>query len=211
VPTTLAVAGGERPGIAVQNTYSQDFLLLTVTPTSIEAVKIITPESFGDSRGVLRETYNRNRFVEHGIALEFVQDYQSSSIKTGTIRGLHFQSSPAAQGKLVRVLHGSMFAVAVDLRRSSATYGKWTAEKLSAADGKQMLVPVGFAHGFCTLEPDTHVLYKATAYYSPANDLGIAWDDPELAIDWPVLPGKAILSDRDTRLPRLNSLTAYFE
>jgi dTDP-4-dehydrorhamnose 3,5-epimerase len=185
--------------------------LLAVTSTAIEAVKIITPSSFADSRGELCETYNRNRFVEHGITLEFVQDTQSRSVKTGTIRGLHFQSSPAAQGKLARVLRGSIFGVAVDLRRSSPTYGKWTAERLSAADGRQMLVPVGFAHGFCTLEPDTHVFYKVTACYSPANDLGIAWNDPDLAIDWPVLSGKAILSDRDTRLPGFNSLAAYFE
>ena len=185
--------------------------MLAVTSTTIEAVKIITPGSFADSRGVLCETYNRDRFIQHGIALEFVQDTQSVSIRTGTIRGLHFQSSPAAQGKLARVLRGSIFGVAVDLRRSSPTYGKWTAEKLSATDGKQMLVPVGFAHRFCTLEPDTHVFYKATASYSQAHDLGIAWNDPDLAIDWPVPPGKAILSDRDARLPAFNSLPAYFE
>jgi dTDP-4-dehydrorhamnose 3,5-epimerase len=185
--------------------------MLTVTSTAIEAVKIVTPKSFADSRGVFCETYNRNRFFEHGIALEFIQDNHSSSVETGTIRGLHFQSPPAAQDKLIRVLRGSILDVAVDLRRSSPTYGKWTAEKLSATDGKQLLVPVGFAHGFCTLEPDTHVLYKVTAYYSPANDLGIAWDDPDLAIDWPVKPGKAILSEKDTRHPRFDSLPTYFE
>jgi dTDP-4-dehydrorhamnose 3,5-epimerase len=184
--------------------------MLTVVPTSIEAVKIITPKSFQDSRGVFCETYNRQRFFEHGVELDFVQDNQSSSVEIGTIRGLHFQSNPAAQDKLVRVLRGSIFDVAVDLRRTSPTYGKWVAEKLSADNGKQLLVPVGFAHGFCTLEPDTHVLYKVTAYYSPANDLGIAWDDPDLAIDWPIPPGKAILSEKDTRHPRLNSLPTYF-
>ena len=185
--------------------------MLTVVPTSIEAVKIITPKSFQDSRGVFCETYNRQRYFEHGVELDFVQDNQSSSAETGTIRGLHFQSNPAAQDKLVRVLRGSIFDVAVDLRRTSPTYGKWVAEKLSADNGKQLLVPVGFAHGFCTLEPDTHVLYKVTAYYSPANDLGIAWDDPDIAIDWPIPPGKAILSEKDTRHPRLNSLPTYFE
>lgn len=185
--------------------------MLAVTPTAIDAVKIITPRSFADSRGELCETYNRNRFIEHGIALEFVQDTQSVSVKAGTIRGLHFQSRPAAQGKLARVLRGSIFAVALDLRRSSPTYGKWTAERLSATDGRQLLVPVGFAHGFCTLEPDTHVFYKVTASYSPAHDLGIAWNDPDLAINWPVAPEKAILSDRDMRLPAFNSLAAYFE
>jgi dTDP-4-dehydrorhamnose 3,5-epimerase len=185
--------------------------MLTVVPTSIEAVKIVTPKSFQDSRGVFCETYNRQRFFEHGVELDFVQDNQSSSAGIGTIRGLHFQSNPAAQDKLVRVLRGSIFDVAVDLRRTSPTYGKWVAEELSADNGKQLLVPIGFAHGFCTLEPDTHVLYKVTAYYSPANDLGIAWDDPDLAIDWPIPPGKAILSDKDTRHPRLNSLPTYFE
>jgi dTDP-4-dehydrorhamnose 3,5-epimerase len=185
--------------------------MLTVTSTAIEAVKIVTPKSFADSRGVFCETYNRKRFFEHGIALEFIQDNHASSVEAGTIRGLHFQSPPAAQDKLIRVLRGSILDVAVDLRRSSPTYGKWTAEKVSAIDGRQLLVPVGFAHGFCTLEPDTHVLYKVTAYYSPANDLGIAWDDPDLAIDWPVKPGKAILSEKDTRHPRFNSLPIYFE
>jgi dTDP-4-dehydrorhamnose 3,5-epimerase len=185
--------------------------MLTVVPTSIDAVKIITPKSFQDSRGVFCETYNRQRFFEHGVELDFVQDNQSSSVEIGTIRGLHFQSNPAAQDKLVRVLRGSIFDVAVDLRRASPTYGKWVAEKLSADNGKQLLVPVGFAHGFCTLEADTHVLYKVTAHYSPANDLGIAWDDPDLAIDWPIPPGKAILSEKDTRHPRLNSLPTYFE
>ena len=152
--------------------------MLAVTSTAIEAVKIITPRSFADSRGELCETYNRDRFVEHGIALEFVQDTQSVSVKAGTIRGLHFQNNPVAQGKLARVLRGSIFGVAVDLRRSSPTYGKWTAEKLSAADGRQMLVPVGFAHGFCTLEPDTHVFYKATAGYSQATRSGHRLERP---------------------------------
>jgi dTDP-4-dehydrorhamnose 3,5-epimerase len=185
--------------------------MLTVTSTAIEVVKIIAPKSFRDGRGVFSETYNRNRFFEHGVALEFVQDNQSSSAEVGTVRGLHFQSKPAAQDKLIRVLRGSIFDVAVDLRRSSPTYGNWVAEKLSADDGRQLLVPVGFAHGFCTLEPDTHVLYKVTAYYSPANDFGIAWDDPDLAIQWPVPPGRAVLSDKDARLPAFKSLPTYFE
>lgn len=184
--------------------------MLTVTPTAIDAVKIITPKSFGDSRGVFSETYNRNRFSENGITLDFVQDNQSSSAETGTIRGLHFQSHPFAQDKLVRVLRGSIWDVAVDLRHSSPTYGKWVAETLSSENGKQLLVPIGFAHGFCTLEPDTHVLYKVTNFYSTANDLGVAFDDPDLAIDWP-LKGKAVLSDKDGRQPSFKSLPTYFE
>lgn len=185
--------------------------MLSVVSTRIEAVKTIVSQSFPDSRGTFCETYNRQRFFEHGIELEFVQDNQSSSPEAGTIRGLHFQKPPAAQAKLVRVLRGSIFDVAVDLRRSSATFGKWVAETMSAGDGKQLLIPTGFAHGFCTLEPETHVLYKVTSHYSPANDLGLAWDDPELAIDWPIAPGKAILSDKDMRQPRLKALPAYFE
>lgn len=185
--------------------------MLTITAAAIEGVKIITPKSIPDSRGVLCETYNRDRFVEHGISLEFVQDTQSLSRNAGTVRGLHFQNSPAAQAKLVRVLHGRIFCVAVDLRRSSSTYGEWAAEELSATSGAQMLVPVGFAHGLCTLEPDTCIFYKSTACYSPAHDLGVAWDDPALAIDWPVQPGKATLSARDMRLPGFNALPAYFE
>ena len=185
--------------------------MLTVTSTSIEDVKVITPKSFADARGVFCETYNRNRFFENGIRLEFVQDNQSSSAETGTIRGLHFQSQPASQDKLIRVLKGSVFDVAVDLRRSSPSFGKWVGEKLSAENGKQLLVPIGFAHGFCTLEPNTHVLYKVTNYYSPANDLGIAWDDPDLAINWPVASDQVVLSDKDSRLPAFKSLLTHFE
>ena len=185
--------------------------MLNIASTRIADIKIITPKSFGDVRGVFCETYNRDRFFEHDIRLDFIQDNQSSSVEAGTIRGLHFQSPPAAQDKLIRVLRGSILDVAIDLRRSSPTYGQWVAEKLSAEDGQQLLVPVGFAHGFCTLEPDTHVLYKVTHYYSPANDLGIAWNDPDLGIDWPVAAGKAVLSDKDARLPAFKSLPTYFE
>jgi dTDP-4-dehydrorhamnose 3,5-epimerase len=184
--------------------------MLTVAPTAIDAVKIITPKAFGDSRGSFCETYNRARFHEHGIKLEFVQDNESSSEATGTIRGLHFQSHPAAQDKLVRVLRGSIFDVAVDLRRSSPTFGAWVSRILSAENREQMLVPIGFAHGFCTLEPNTVVMYKVTAHYSPSHDLGISWDDPSLSIKWP-LPGRPVLSDKDERLPPFRSLPYYFE
>ncbi|MBB1092286.1 dTDP-4-dehydrorhamnose 3,5-epimerase [Rhodopseudomonas palustris] len=185
--------------------------MLTVTPSAIEAVKVIVPKSFADTRGAFCETYNHKRFVEHGISFEFVQDNQSVSAEAGTIRGLHFQSPPAAQDKLVRVLRGRILDVAVDLRRSSPTFGKWVAKELSAENGKQLLVPVGFAHGFCTLEPDTHVLYKVTSYYSPAHDLGVAWDDPDLAIDWPIRSDEAVLSDKDLRQPSFRSLAPVFE
>ena len=184
--------------------------MLEVTPTAIPDVKVLLPKAFGDARGTFSETWNAARFAEHGIKLNFVQDNQSWSAPTGTVRGLHFQSQPKAQDKLVRVLRGRILDVAVDLRRASPTYGKWVAEELSAQNRKQLLVPVGFAHGFCTLEPDTEVLYKVTDFYSPANDLGIAWDDPDLAIRWPVGKDEAVLSDKDTRQPAFKSLPAYF-
>ena len=185
--------------------------MLAVAPTGIDAVKLIRTTSFDDARGAFCETYNRQRFFDSDIDLDFVQDNQSYSAEAGTIRGLHFQSPPMAQAKLVRVVRGSILDVAVDLRRSSPTYGKWVAERLSADDGRQLLIPVGFAHGFCTLEPDTHVFYKVTSHYSPANDLGIAWDDADLGIDWPVAAGNAVLSDRDARLPAFKSLPPFFE
>lgn len=185
--------------------------MLTVTPASIEAVKVVTPKLIRDNRGVFCETYNQVQFAEHGITAHFVQDNQSTSASIATVRGLHFQSHPAAQAKLVRVLKGRIFDVAVDLRRSSPTYGKWIAEEVSAENHKQVFIPSGFAHGFCTLEPDTIVFYKATSLYSPPNDLGVAWDDPDLGIDWPVPPGLATLSDRDRSMPAFKSLPSYFE
>lgn len=184
--------------------------MLEVTSTAIPDVKVLLPKAFGDARGTFSETWNAARFAEHGIELNFVQDNQSWSGPVGTIRGLHFQSPPRAQAKLVRVIRGRVLDVAVDLRCASPTYGKWVAEELSAHNRKQFLVPTGFAHGFCTLEPDTEVLYKVTDYYSPANDLGIAWDDPDLAITWPVDKDKVVLSDKDARQPAFASLPAYF-
>ena len=184
---------------------------LKVVPTAIAAVKVITPEASVDDRGSFSETYNNALYAKHGIELDFVQDNHAWSTHAGTIRGLHFQSHPKAQDKLVRVVRGRILDVSVDLRRRSPTYGRWVAEELSAGNRKQMLVPIGFAHGYCTLEPDTEVLYKVTEYYSPPHDLGVAWDDPQLAITWPIVPGEAILSDKDRRQPVFSSLPAYFE
>jgi len=185
--------------------------MLDVVSAAIPDVKIIVPKAFADSRGYFSETYNRQRFADHGITLDFVQDNQSLSVEAGTIRGLHFQSPPMAQDKLVRVLRGRIVDVAVDLRRSSPTYGRWVAEELSAENRKQMLVPIGFAHGFCTLEPNTEVLYKVTNYYSGSHDLGVAWDDPQLAVKWPVSASQAVLSDKDRTLPAFSALPRYFE
>ena len=183
--------------------------LLDVIETAISAVKIIIPKSFGDARGSFSETYNSARFADCGMNLNFIQDNQSWSSQVGTLRGLHFQSAPKAQDKLIRVLRGRIYDVAVDLRRASPTYGKWIGEELSAENKKQLLVPIGFAHGFCTLEPDTEVLYKVTEYYSQPNDLGVAWDDPDLAINWP-LSSDAVLSDKDKKQPAFRDLAAYF-
>ena len=185
--------------------------MLQVEDTAIPAVKIVTPRRFGDARGYFSEVYSRRAFAEAGIDLDFVQDNHSLSVPRGTVRGLHFQSPPHAQGKLIRVVRGRVLDVAVDLRRSSPTFGRHVAVELSAETGRQLLVPVGFAHGFCTLEPDTEVLYKVTAHYAPAHDLGLAWDDPDLGIAWPVARDEALLSDKDRRQPRLADLPAVFD
>ena len=184
--------------------------MLTIEETAIPAVKIITSRRFGDERGFFTETWNRRRFADAGIDLDFVQDNHSLSRPAGTVRGLHFQSPPHAQDKLVRVVRGRILDVAVDLRRSSPTYGRHVAVELSAENGRQLLVPVGFAHGFCTLEPDTEVVYKVSAYYPPEHDHGVAFDDPDLGIDWPVSRATAVLSDKDRMHPRLCELPEYF-
>lgn len=185
--------------------------MLDVQPTAIPDVKIVTPQRFGDHRGFFSETYNRQRFAEAGICEEFVQDNHSLSAASGTVRGLHFQSRPYAQTKLIRVARGRILDVAVDIRRSSPTYGQHVAVELSAENGRQLLVPVGFAHGFCTLEPDTEILYKVSAFYSAAHDHGLAFDDPALGIAWPIPPGQAILSDKDRKHPRLAELPSFFD
>lgn len=184
--------------------------MLSVEPTEIPDVKVVTPKRFGDNRGFFSETYHRQRFLEAGIDADFVQDNCSLSAAAGTVRGLHFQSEPFAQDKLVRVVRGRILDVAVDLRRSSPTYGAHVAVELSADNGRQLYVPVGFAHGFCTLEPNTEIHYKVSAYYSVEHDHGLAWNDPALGIAWPVDAATAILSDKDRRQPMLAELPAYF-
>jgi len=185
-------------------------MMLEVQPTGIQGVRIVTPRRFEDRRGFFVETYNRQRFQEAGIYVGFVQDNRSLSRETGTVRGLHFQIGQFAQAKLVSVLRGRILDVVVDLRRSSPTYGRHVSTVLSAEAGQHLFVPIGFAHGFCTLEPDTEVAYKVSAYYSQDHDRGLAWDDPELGIEWPVSPDKAILSDKDRQHPRLSELPDYF-
>ncbi|WP_336810053.1 dTDP-4-dehydrorhamnose 3,5-epimerase [Bosea sp. MMO-172] len=185
--------------------------MLNVEETAIPAVKIVTPKKFGDHRGFFSETWSRKGFAEAGLDLDFVQDNQSLSGPVGTLRGLHFQSPPFAQDKLVRVTRGRILDVTVDIRTSSPTFGKHVAVELSAENWKQLLVPVGFAHGFVTLEPDTEVLYKVTAPYAPENDYGLAFDDPALGIDWRLPLSGLTLSDKDRKHPRLAEMLRYFD
>lgn len=172
--------------------------------TKLDGVVILEPNVFGDSRGFFMESYNRRAFREVGIDLEFVQDNHSLSEAPGIIRGLHYQSEPMAQSKLVRVLSGAIYDVAVDIRPDSPTFGQWVGVVLSEENKRQLLVPKGFAHGFCTLVPNTQVLYKVDQYYSPEHDCGILWSDPDLGIDWPVREPK--LSEKDRNLPLLREL-----
>lgn len=167
---------------------------------------LVGARRFGDARGYFSETYSRRDFAALGIHDDFVQDNQSLSATPGTVRGLHFQTAPHPQAKLVRVLRGRILDVAVDLRSGSPTYGHHVAAELSAANGLMLYVPVGFAHGFVTREADTEVAYKVTGYYAPDCDGGVAWNDPSLGIEWGVTADQATLSDKDRRLPTLSAL-----
>lgn len=179
---------------------------MEVVSLEIPDVKIVRPKKFGDSRGFFSETYNRRVFEDHGISLDFVQDNHSLSGETGVLRGLHFQTPPYAQDKLVRVVSGSILDVAVDLRKDSPTFGKYVSAKISADEWNQILVPIGFAHGIVTLEPMTQLIYKVTNFYSPENDKGIRWNDPDLGIDWPFTAEELTLSDKDKNQPFLKDI-----
>lgn len=183
---------------------------MRVTATALPEVKLVQPKRFADRRGYFLETYNRAALAAAGIVADFVQDNQSLSRARGTVRGLHFQSPPHAQAKLVRVLQGAVLDVAVDIRRGSPSYGRHVAIELSAESDLQIFIPEGFAHGFCTLADDTALAYKVSAPYAPSHDLGIRWDDPDLAIAWPVGSGAAVVSDKDVTLPPFAALPAYF-
>ena len=183
---------------------------LPVERLSIPDILLITPPRSADRRGYFVETYNKMRFAEIGIATEFLQDNQSLSVQRGTIRGLHFQLAPAPQAKLVRVVFGSIFDVAVDLRDGSATYGQWCGATLTAASGGELFIPHGFAHAFCTLEPDTLVAYKVDGLYDKAAEGGLRWDDPEIAIEWPIAAADITVSDKDASLPFLRDVAKPF-
>jgi dTDP-4-dehydrorhamnose 3,5-epimerase len=167
------------------------------------SVHLVTTRRFADARGWFSETFNARRFAAGGIEAAFVQDNHSLSGQEGTLRGIHFQRAPQAQAKLVRCLRGRIYDVAVDLRRASPTFGHWVGAELSSRGGEQLFVPAGFGHAFLTLEPDCEVAYKVDAYYAPEADGGIAWDDPALAIEWPLGGRQPLLSDKDASLPRL--------
>jgi dTDP-4-dehydrorhamnose 3,5-epimerase len=170
----------------------------------------LKPRRFADARGYFVEIYNERTLAGAGIATRFVQDNESYSARKGTIRGLHCQLPPAAQAKLVRAVRGSVYDVAVDLRVGSPTYGHWAGATLTAEGGEQLFVPRGFAHGFCTLEADAIVAYKVDDFYSPANDSGLIWNDPALAINWPIGPERAVLSDKDLKLGRFADFQSPF-
>ena len=172
-------------------------------------VQLVKPRRFGDSRGWFAETYSRRAYEGLGITSEFVQDNHSMSAAVGTLRGLHFQVPPHGQGKLVRCSRGAIMDYAVDVRRGSPTYGRWLSAELTAENGHQLWVPVGFAHAFVTLQPDSEVIYKVTDYYAPECDGGIRWDS--VGIDWPLPSSGPVLSDKDLRLPALRDFDSPFE
>lgn len=175
----------------------------------LPGLKLITPVKKGDERGFFCETHNERTWEEAGLRYRFVQDNHSLSRAVGTVRGLHFQTPPFAQAKLVRVVAGRILDIVVDLRRSSPTFGRHHAVELSRENWRQLLVPVGFAHGFATLEPDTEVLYKVTSFHEHDHDCGLAWDDPALGIEWPFVEPQT-LSRRDRNWPRLAELPEIF-
>jgi len=183
--------------------------LIKVRPLGLEGVFEIIPEKFGDERGYFSETYNRAKLAERGIDIEFVQDNQSYSARKGVLRGLHYQLPPRSQDKLVRVLRGRIFDVAVDIRPTSPTFGRWVGLELSDEKWNQIWVPRGFAHGFVTLEEHTIVAYKVSDYYSPEHDRGIRYDDPEIGIEWPIEGIEVQLSQKDKEAPLLRNSETF--
>jgi len=176
----------------------------------IPEIVAVTPKRHQDRRGYFSEVFRDDWFRANVAKVAFVQENQSRSVQAGTVRGLHFQTGPAAQAKLVRCLRGALFDVAVDIRAGSPTFARWVGCELSEDDGRQLWIPAGFAHGFCTLVPDTVVNYKVSAVYSPAHDKGLRWDDPAIGIDWPLIADAGTLSEKDRNLPGLAELPEYF-
>lgn len=183
---------------------------MQIDETNLPGVLILTPRRIADARGWFSEVWNKETLARHGIHEDFVQDNHSHSRETGTMRGLHFQSPPHAQAKLVRCGRGCVFDVAVDIRVGSPTYGRWTGVELSAENGRQLLIPAGFLHGFVTREPETELLYKCSDVYAPACDGAVRFDDPDIGINWGIAPEAAILSDKDRNAPFLRDFASPF-
>ena len=177
---------------------------------SLSGIILLKPQRFNDQRGFFSESWSQRNLSEVGIDINFVQENHSLSHRIGTLRGLHSQSPPYAQTKLVRCGKGRFFDVAVDIRIGSPTYGQWVGEELSFENGKQLLIPVGFLHGFATLEPNTEIIYKCSEYYAPGFEYSVKFDDPDIDIDWGISSEDAILSDKDTNAPLLKDLSSPF-
>lgn len=182
---------------------------MQIEKTSLAGVLILSPRRFGDARGFFSESWNKLTHAQHGLTYDFVQDNHSLSAQVGTVRGLHYQRPPHAQTKLVRCGRGRLFDVAVDIRKGSSTFGKWVGVELSAENGKQLLIPAGFLHGFVTREPETEIVYKCTDYYAPDCDGAVRFDDPAIGIDWG-LTGEAVLSGKDQSAPLLSEIGSPF-
>jgi len=183
---------------------------MQVEKTELDGVLILTPVRHGDARGFFSESWNRRRMAQNGIEIDFVQDNHSFSSRVGTVRGLHFQAPPHAQAKLVRCGRGRLFDVAVDIRKGSPTFGRWVGVELSFDNGRQLLVPEGFLHGFVTLEPDTEVIYKCSDYYAPDCDGAVRFDDPDIGVDWGIAPDQVVLSEKDRAAPLLREFDSPF-
>jgi len=183
---------------------------MQIDPLGLPGLCVLTPARFGDARGYFSESWNRARMAEAGFDVDFVQDNHSLSAAANTVRGLHFQAPPHAQAKLVRCGRGVLFDVAVDIRKGSPTYGQWAGVELSAENGKQLLIPAGFAHGFATRAPDTEIIYKCSDYYAPECEGAIRFDDADIGIDWG-LTGEAILSGKDSKAGSLAEFDSPFE
>jgi dTDP-4-dehydrorhamnose 3,5-epimerase len=181
-----------------------------IEKTALAGVILLTPVRHDDGRGFFSESWNRRRMLEAGIDIDFVQDNHSLSMQAGTVRGLHFQTPPQAQAKLVRCGRGALYDVAVDIRRGSPTFGQWVGVELSFENGRQLFIPEGFAHGFVTRVPETEIVYKCSAYYAPDCDRALAFDDPAIGIDWGVTRDEAMLSAKDAAAPRLADLDTPF-
>ncbi|MEM8570057.1 MAG: dTDP-4-dehydrorhamnose 3,5-epimerase [Pseudomonadota bacterium] len=184
---------------------------MEIRATRLPDVKVLTPKRFGDHRGYFSETWKAPQMAEMGLSFDFVQDNESLSAETGTLRGLHCQAPPFAQTKLVRCVAGAILDVAVDARRGSPTYGEWVSEEITAENGCQILVPRGFLHGFVTLSPDTLVQYKVDSVYDRESEGAVFWADPDIGIDWRIGPEDATLSEKDLKTPMFKDWVSPFE